>query len=119
MSKGKARKWLVRGIVGLLGFQLIAPMAPTAVYAESASLQWTNSYEIINPGFESGDLTGWTVVQGQAFGEHSVSDETTWWAEQIPYYPRQAYYVPVVLSLGEVVGSALSWVGPKIRIKYS
>src|SRR5690606_10580690 len=40
-------------------------------------------HQLINPGFETGDLTGWSVVEGSAFGENSVSDETTWWAEEI------------------------------------
>lgn len=50
-------------------------------------------YQIDNPGFETGDLSGWTVVEGDAFGPNSVSDETTWWAEQIPYNQEGAYHL--------------------------
>lgn len=50
-------------------------------------------YQIENPGFETGDLSGWTVIEGDAFGPNSVSDETTWWAEQIPYNQEGAYHL--------------------------
>ncbi|WP_249900023.1 GH32 C-terminal domain-containing protein [Paenibacillus sp. PK3_47] len=50
-------------------------------------------YQIQNPGFETGDLTGWTVVEGEAFEPGSVSDETVWWAEQIPYQQEGAYHL--------------------------
>ncbi|WP_454042274.1 hypothetical protein [Cellulosimicrobium sp. Marseille-Q8652] len=33
---------------------------------------------IDNPSFETGDLTGWTVVEGQAFTDAAVSDATGW-----------------------------------------
>lgn len=59
-----------------------------------ASLSVTDVvYEIQNPGFETGDMTGWTVVKGQAFGPNSVSDETTWWAEEIPYNQEGKYHL--------------------------
>lgn len=50
-------------------------------------------YQIRNPGFETGDLTGWTVIKGDAFGPNSVTDETTWWAEKIPYNQEGAYHL--------------------------
>ncbi|QDY82655.1 cycloinulo-oligosaccharide fructanotransferase [Paenibacillus polymyxa] len=50
-------------------------------------------YQIRNPGFETGDLTGWAVVKGDAFGPNSVTDETTWWAEKIPYNQEGAYHL--------------------------
>jgi len=33
---------------------------------------------IDNPSFETGDLTGWTVVEGSAFTDAAVSDATDW-----------------------------------------
>jgi len=33
---------------------------------------------IDNPSFETGDLTGWTVVEGDAFTDAAVSDATGW-----------------------------------------
>jgi sucrose-6-phosphate hydrolase SacC (GH32 family) len=32
----------------------------------------------VNPGFETGDLTGWTVVSGTAFSDASVTDAGDW-----------------------------------------
>ncbi len=57
----------------------------TKVYAEPLTVD--------NPGFEDGNLTGWTVVEGTAFGSNSVSDDTTWWAEQIPYEQDGTYHL--------------------------
>ena len=33
-------------------------------------------YSIINGGFETGDLTGWTIISGQAFDDEGVTDLT-------------------------------------------
>ncbi|MBD3917167.1 S-layer homology domain-containing protein [Paenibacillus sp. PR3] len=49
--------------------------------------------EIENPGFETGDMSGWTVVEGMAFGPNSVSDETSYWNEQIPYNQEGQYHL--------------------------
>ncbi|KAF5656865.1 Sucrose-6-phosphate hydrolase [Fusarium heterosporum] len=32
-----------------------------------------------NPSFETGDLKGWKVISGAAFGKDSISSETTYW----------------------------------------
>ena len=34
-------------------------------------------YSIVNGGFETGDLTGWTVESGNAFGEDNVTTRST------------------------------------------
>ncbi len=34
--------------------------------------------QIANPSFETGDLTGWTVISGDAFSDAHVSDATDW-----------------------------------------
>ncbi|AEI40445.1 GH32 C-terminal domain-containing protein [Paenibacillus mucilaginosus] len=49
--------------------------------------------EIQNPGFETGDLSGWTVVEGEAFGPGSVSNETTYWDEEIPYNQEGQFHL--------------------------
>ncbi|WP_347976814.1 GH32 C-terminal domain-containing protein [Microbacterium sp. ProA8] len=38
----------------------------------------TSVTQVINPGFESGDLTGWNVVSGDAFTDAHVSSATDW-----------------------------------------
>lgn len=106
MRKGnKARNLLSQAVIGALAFQLFVPTASISAYSTSelaVSTDLTEEvqvatdesiYNIINPGFENGDLTGWTVVQGSAFGENSVTDETTWWAEQIPYNQEGDYHL--------------------------
>ncbi|WP_246183515.1 S-layer homology domain-containing protein [Paenibacillus methanolicus] len=50
-------------------------------------------YELRNPGFESGRLSGWTVVAGNAFGPGSVSGDTTWWDENIPFDQEGSYHL--------------------------
>ncbi|WP_434784568.1 glycoside hydrolase family 32 protein [Paenibacillus polymyxa] len=39
----------------------------------------TDEKEIINHDFETGDLTGWTVTQGDTFSDDHVSNEATYW----------------------------------------
>nr|WP_286672279.1 GH32 C-terminal domain-containing protein [Cohnella hashimotonis] len=50
-------------------------------------------YELRNPGFESGSLQGWTVVAGDAFGPGSVSADTTWWSDNIPFDQEGSYHL--------------------------
>ncbi|MGO4548512.1 GH32 C-terminal domain-containing protein [Paenibacillus sp. 2TAB23] len=77
----------------LLVLQLIVPAYfVTSVSAEEPPVT-DDVFEIQNPGFETGDLTGWTVVEGSVFGSNSVSNETTWWAEEIPYNQEGAYHL--------------------------
>ena len=57
-----------------------------------------NNSEIIpttikNSGFETGDITDWTVVEGNAFGPNSVSGDTIWWGEAIPYNQEGNYHL--------------------------
>ena len=47
--------------------------------------QLTLVYQVENAGFETGDLTGWTVIEGEAFADEGVNSDETWWAEEIPY----------------------------------
>ncbi|WP_084146598.1 GH32 C-terminal domain-containing protein [Paenibacillus wynnii] len=122
MRKAKGRKpWISKMVIGVIVLQLVAPgisvaakpgsnvrettlpkaniglSVTDAVYqnpTEGLSSSVTDTvYQIENPGFENGDMSGWTVVRGQAFGENSVSDETTWWAEKIPYNQEGDYHL--------------------------
>ncbi len=42
-------------------------------------------YEIKNPGFETGSLAGWEVLEGEAFSNNGVNAESSWWNENITY----------------------------------
>ncbi|CAI6050503.1 hypothetical protein PAECIP112173_01369 [Paenibacillus sp. JJ-100] len=95
-------KWTIRFVIWTLLLQLIAPeISFAAEEAEQAlstkkdvNISVTDSvYQIENPGFETGDMAGWTIVKGNAFGANSVSNETTWWAEQIPYNQEGEYHL--------------------------
>ncbi len=48
--------------------------------------------DVLNGGFETGDLTGWTVVSGDAFANAGVNSDTTWWAENITYNQTGIYH---------------------------
>ncbi|WP_139905568.1 cell wall-binding repeat-containing protein [Clostridium thermarum] len=48
---------------------------------------------IENPGFESGNIDGWTVIEGDAFGPDSVCGDTIWWNERIPYNQEGLYHL--------------------------
>ncbi|MFD5018772.1 GH32 C-terminal domain-containing protein [Paenibacillus sp. NPDC058367] len=106
MREVKDRKpWISRLLIGVMALQLVAPSisaaaepGPTVVEETISKANIKSSvsdavYQIQNPGFENGDMSGWTVVKGQAFGENSVSDENTWWAEQIPYNQEGTYHL--------------------------
>ncbi|MGO4183407.1 hypothetical protein AB4Z17_19710, partial [Paenibacillus sp. TAF43_2] len=106
MRKIKTKKpWISRVVILVMFLQLVAPVisagADPATNAGDAPLHKENKglsvteavYQIVNPGFETGDMTGWTVIRGNAFGTNSISGESTWWAEQIPYNQEGAYHL--------------------------
>ncbi|SHR25143.1 Levanase precursor [Mycobacteroides abscessus subsp. abscessus] len=47
--------------------------------------------DLINPGFETGDLTGWTA-EGNAFNG-TVTDQATYWDTQIPFEHQGKYHL--------------------------
>ena len=50
-----------------------------------------NAYQITNGDFESGDLTGWTVLEGQAFGSAGLSESVSV-NGTIPYGKEGTYF---------------------------
>ena len=53
--------------------------------------------QIINGGFESGDLTGWTL-DGQKIGQ--VTNASGWWAENFPYNKKGNYLFSGIVDEG-------------------
>ena len=66
-------------------------------YAEATfDLVVSSSNQVINGGFETGDLTGWTYQEGtengQILGSKAVISDPTWWGERIPYNQGGNYH---------------------------
>ena len=71
--------------------------AESGMYAEAAfTIVVSNAYQVVNGGFETGDLTGWEYEQGtengQVDGENAVKPDATFWAEQIPFNQGGSYH---------------------------
>ena len=56
-----------------------------------------SEYQIPNGGFESGDLTGWTL-EGDKIGV--VTNASGWWAENLPYNKKGAYLFSGIVNEG-------------------
>ncbi|CRK22544.1 hypothetical protein BN1723_012701 [Verticillium longisporum] len=54
---------------------------------------------LINPGFETGSLEGWQVVDGNAFGNISVTDSVSYWDG--PFHQDQKYFILGTAQAGE------------------
>lgn len=67
----------------------------------------TYSATVDNPSFETGDLSGWTVIEGTAFSNDNVSSASTWWAEGIPYNQDGLYHLDGWGGLGEAAKGKL------------
>ncbi|MDE5721533.1 MAG: hypothetical protein K2I30_02160 [Clostridia bacterium] len=51
-----------------------------------------SEFDVINGGFETGNLYGWEVTDGRAFSHDGVNPDPYWWAEQIPYEREGDYH---------------------------
>lgn len=70
-------------------------------------------YEIKNPGFETGSLAGWEVLEGEAFSNNGVNAESSWWNENITYNRdgnyHYGYYEPSFTWQDEVLYFYFRW----------
>ena len=51
-----------------------------------------NEPDIQNGGFESGNLEGWTQQDGATISDNPISNETNFWAEDIPFNKSGEYF---------------------------
>ncbi|MBT2444267.1 glycoside hydrolase family 32 protein [Streptomyces sp. ISL-36] len=65
-----------------------AHAAPAQPHAAPARPQATGP---VNPGFDTGDLTGWTVTEGTAFGPTAVTTTDTYWGG--PFHHRGSHHL--------------------------
>ncbi|SES05576.1 Sucrose-6-phosphate hydrolase SacC, GH32 family [Salipaludibacillus aurantiacus] len=80
-------------LVFMLAFQsLIIPLSEREAAANDSGNEGTLSYEIENPGFETGDLSGWEVLEGDAFSDANVSPSTTYW-DGVPFNHKGDYHL--------------------------
>ncbi|MFF8379280.1 glycoside hydrolase family 32 protein [Streptomyces sp. NPDC015661] len=76
----------------LLAAALVAASIPlTAPFPARAATPRALASGPVNPGFETGDLTGWTVTDGTAFGPGAVSTATTYWGG--PFHHRGGHHL--------------------------
>ena len=63
----------------------------TLEYTVTLEIADTYQYRLYNGGFETGDLTGWTVTSGTV-NASAVREETVFWNEEIPYNKVGQYH---------------------------
>ena len=56
-----------------------------------------SEYQVINGGFETGDLTGWTL-EGEKIGV--VTNASGWWAENLPYNKKGTFLFSGIVDEG-------------------
>ena len=66
-----------------------------AVY--DSDIMIDSEYQIVNGGFETGDLTGWTL-EGEKIGQ--VTNASGWWAENLPYNKKGAHLFSGIVDEG-------------------
>ena len=91
------------GCITLDSVQTYWPEKPLWIDSESFLASYTSDimpdseYQVINGGFETGDLTGWTL-EGQKIG--IVTSASGWWNENLPYNKKGTYLFSGIVDEG-------------------
>ena len=62
-----------------------------------ADIMIDSEYQIVNGGFETGDLSGW-ILGGEKIGQ--VTNASGWWAENLPYNKKGMYLFSGIVDEG-------------------
>ena len=91
------------GCITLDSVQTYWPEKPLWIDSESflaaydADIIIDSEYQVVNGGFETGDLTGWTL-EGDKIGH--VTNASGWWAENFPYNKKGTYLFSGIVNEG-------------------
>ena len=91
------------GCITLDSVQTYWPEKPLWIDSESfiasyvSDIMIDSEYQVINGGFETGDLTGWTL-EGDKIGV--VTNASGWWNENLPYNKKGAYLFSGIVDEG-------------------
>ena len=91
------------GCITLDSVQTYWPEKPLWIDSESflaayeSDIMPDSEYQVVNGGFESGDLTGWTL-EGDKIG--IVTNATGWWNENLPYNKKGTYLFSGIVDEG-------------------
>ena len=95
---GASRNRLIAlGLVMSAASKAVAGVLPDQ--AGSQGTKCNKGKEPLNPGFETGNLQGWRVVSGDAFGNKSVTETTSYWGG--PFHQDQKYFIWGIAQAGE------------------
>ncbi|MET9373749.1 GH32 C-terminal domain-containing protein [Streptomyces sp. NPDC002992] len=70
---------------------LVAASTPISANAAPPATSRPLASGPVNPGFDTGDLTGWTVTEGTAFGPAAVTATDTYWGG--PFHHRGSHHL--------------------------
>ena len=91
------------GCITLDSIKTYWPEKPLWIDSESfiasyeSDIMIDSEYQVLNGGFETGDLTGWTL-EGQKIGV--VTNASGWWNENLPYNKKGAYLFSGIVDEG-------------------
>ena len=91
------------GCITLDSIKTYWPEKPLWIDSESfiasyeSDIMIDSEYQVLNGGFETGDLTGWTL-EGDKIG--IVTNASGWWNENLPYNKKGAYLFSGIVDEG-------------------
>lgn len=91
---GSRNRLVTLGLVMSAASNAVAGLLP-----DQPGRRGNSGNEPLNLGFETGNLQGWEVVYGDAFGNKSVTDAASYWGG--PFHQDQKYFIWGITQAGE------------------